>query len=93
MRIGALPLWIRRLPNPYERRMAVQEIVNGILDRWGICPVTQYVAGPRAPTVCVCRDRSRHLYLSGACSGYEDLVRRVFRSLQVRFENYERRQR
>jgi hypothetical protein len=68
MRIPRLPDSVKALPSG-ERVARLQEIVNAELHRQNICPVGEYVAGPRTNRVGVHR-RNGAYYAESNFSNY-----------------------
>jgi hypothetical protein len=71
--IRMIPESVKQLPFQ-ERQQALQDIVNAELHRQNICPMGEFVAGPRAPRVGVYRAK-RRWYVSASFDNEEQLER------------------
>ena len=89
-RLQQLPPSVKRLPFA-ERQLALQQIVNSRLHRQNICPIAEYVAGPRAPRVGVYYDaKNRYWYLSAADGNEEHLEANAMEAIESQREQDDR---
>lgn len=89
MRLYRVPGSIKQLPRD-EREQALQSAVNGVLHSRGICPVSEYVAGPRRPTVGVYHE-SGHWVVETAWRETEHLLPLVRDEIEKQARQEERR--
>jgi hypothetical protein len=85
MNLPKLPNYLREMTIA-ERQQALQCEVNEVLHRWNICPIGEYMAGPRTNLLHVERSKGRHWQVCETWAEDKHLVKRVVLELERRWQ-------